>query len=184
MRFRGPVRRRLVATLAVGLLAVGCTAVPQEPAVTPTAVAAPPETQLERQTRLDFEAAEKSYRAFSREYMRLAHEGGSRAATSTMKQHAAGPYLSAMVDFSRQRRTASRKSVGELRIGYVRPGPYSPSALTLEVCEDGSRVKNLDKSGRVVSSGIVSKLTLQLRLIDKTWKVWNGDDEVVTTCGD
>jgi hypothetical protein len=182
MGLRGHVARRLVATLAVGLLAVGCSASPEEPAVTPTAVATPPETQLERQTRLDFEAAEKSYRAFVAEYDRLSRAGGATTATSAMERYGAGPYLDTMVDFLSQTKARKVRSRGQFQIGYVRPGLHTPTELTLNVCEDGTGISNVDSKGKVVSKGLAGKLTLQMRLIDNRWKVWDGSDEDVASC--
>jgi hypothetical protein len=69
-----------------------------------------------------------------------------------------------------------------VRIAYVRRGGYSPRELVLLVCEDGSKVKILNKKGKQVSHGGVSKLTLYLRPIQGRWKVWNGDQEMVRAC--
>ena len=73
---------------------------PPSPIPTPTETA-PTETALERQTRLDYEAAERSYRAFRREYRRVLADGGARKPTKVMTETAGGPYLAEYVQVIR-----------------------------------------------------------------------------------
>ena len=83
------------AVVACCALAAACT---QEPAQTsspsPTpAAATPTESQIERQMRLDYEAAEKAYRANRAEQARLYQAGGTTEATSAMRATATASYL-------------------------------------------------------------------------------------------
>lgn len=185
MKLRKRATGVLGAAVAVCVLAAACSPhapPPVAPPPSPVARATPPETALERQTRLDFEAAEKSYRAFRAEYMKVAQRGGAYEPTSTMKRFADGPYLEAMVNFTSQTKQAKKRSVGEVEIAYVRPGVYSPKELILNTCEDGTRVRNVDRRGRTVSSGVAARLTLVIRKRQGRWVVWNGDDEKVKSC--
>ena len=153
------------------------------PATSSPASATPPETAQEREERLAYEAAEKAYRTFRAEYNRLYRaEGGSAKPTIVMKDNAAGPYLRSMLAFLKHKVDNDRHSDRGVRIAYVRPGGYSPKELILLVCEDGSRVKIFDTTGKQVSHGGVSKLTLYVRPIEGRWKVWNGDQEMVRAC--
>jgi hypothetical protein len=175
---------QLGAAFALCSLATACTQPtgPQEPTPTPTpANTSPTETQLERQTRLDFEAAEKAYLAFKTEYDRLAVSGKSDKATRVMTDNAAGPYLKVMTGFLSQTIRAGQRQQGEVRVAYINRGAYSPEQLNLLVCEDGTKVKTLDRNGKA-SKGVAAKITLYVRPIDGRWKLWNGDDEVVKSC--
>ncbi len=75
--------RRAVGALACALALVGCTpAAPAEPSPSPSpAVQTPAETTQERQQRLDYAAAEKSYRTFRAEYERVLRAGGAKEPT-------------------------------------------------------------------------------------------------------
>lgn len=177
---------QLGAALALCSLAAACTQPPkpQEPTPTPApASTSPSETQLERQTRLDFEAAEKAYLAFKTEYDRLAISGRSDKPTKVMTDNAAGPYLRVMTKFLSQTVNAGQRQQGEIRVAYMNRGAYSPQQLNLLVCEDGTKVKTVDEEGNA-SKGVAAKITLYVRPVNGRWKVWNGDDEVVKSCVD
>ena len=94
LRRRGFVSVGAVVTCCA--LAAACTAEPAStstPAPTPAATT-PTESQIERQMRLDYEAAEKAYRDNIAEQDRLAKAGGVRQATPALKSTADGDYLS------------------------------------------------------------------------------------------
>ena len=169
--------------LLAGCMAADGTIPTPPPTTSAPASATPPETAQQREERLAYEAAEKAYRTFRAEYNRLYRtDGVSAKPTSVMKDNAAGPYLKSMLVFLKHKIDHERHSDRGVRIAYVRPGGYSPRELVLLVCEDGSKVKILNKKGKQVSHGGVSKLTLYLRPIQGRWKVWNGDQEMVRTC--
>ena len=89
------LRRGLVsvgAAVACCALTAACTSEPA-PAATPSPTspaATPSESQIERQMRLDYEAAEKAYRATSAEQDRLYQAGGASQATCELKATATG----------------------------------------------------------------------------------------------
>lgn len=151
------------------------------PSPTPSYQESPPETTLQRQTRLDFEAAEKSYRTFIAEKNRLGLAGGSLAPTPVMKQTAAGKYLAYYTMLLREQKKAGEKYTAGTKIGYVRRGGYSPQELTLDVCEDGSANRVLDKNGKQISKGQILLRTVYVRPIDGRWKLWNGDERGETS---
>ncbi len=96
------------AVVACCALAVACT--PEQPASAPSptpASSTPTESQIERQMRLDYEAAEKAYRATSAEQDRLYQAGGIAKATSALRATATGSYLRLNT-----RCTASHQEVG------------------------------------------------------------------------
>ena len=99
------LRRGLVtvgAAVACCALTAACTSEPAPGATSsPTPVSTTPtESQIERQMRLDYEAAEKAYRANIEEQDRLAQAGGANAATPSLKSTAEGEYLSARGSFA------------------------------------------------------------------------------------
>lgn len=181
---------RSLAAVAVGVVCLlpmaGCDSGGPSPTPTPTPTVqtSPPETSLERQQRLDFAAAEKSYRAFMAEMDRVGKAGGASTATPTMKKHAAGPLLEFYSAAARQQKQRGVKYTADTVIGYVRTGAYSPEQLSMDVCEDNSKNKVLDKNGKVVSEGEILKRTLYARPIGGVWKLWDGDERgTATTCG-
>jgi hypothetical protein len=182
-------RIRLRAAASAAVLAclvplVGCDSTAGNgPTTTPTTQPTPPETSLERQQRLDFAAAEKSYREFMAEMDRIGKAGGSKTATPTMKMYAAGPYLKFYTEAARQQETRGVKYTADTLIGYVHTGTYSQQQLTLDVCEDNSDNKVIDKNGKVVGQGQILKRTLYARPAGERWKIWNGDEQgTATSC--
>ena len=190
MNLRNRASGQLGAVLAMCSLAVACSS--PAPAA-PVASSAPPssarpsssptETQIERQRRLDFEAAEKSYRAFHAEYTRLTLVGGASAATDAMKDHAAGPYLKSMTSFLETRKRKGWGASGEVRIVYVRADAYGAAKLSLNVCEDGSHVQLLNKAGKPFRRGSIGRMTLSFRSVEGQWKVWSARQTLVASCG-
>lgn len=179
-------RARIGAAIAVACL-LSTTACDigggPSPSPSPTVQPSPPETSLERQKRLDFEAAEKSYRTFMAEYNRLAKAGGSTVATPVMKETAAGPFLEFYVGRLRDIKAEQVHHTSGVKVGWVHTGAYSPEQLTLEVCEDGSDNKVIDKNGQQVSTGQIGLRSVYSRPIDGRWKAWNGDERgTATSC--
>ena len=87
------------AVVACCALAAACSP-DQAPVSTPSPppAATPAESQIERQIRLDYEAAEKAYRANRAEQDRLYQAGGATKATSALKATATGSYLRITVE--------------------------------------------------------------------------------------
>lgn len=99
-----------------------------------------------------------------------------------MKRYASGPYLKVMVNFLTQTLQAHKRQQGTLLIPYVHAADYSPNKLSINTCGDGTRIRNIDQSGKVVSKGIALRLHLELRRFGGQWKLWNGDDKRVQSC--
>lgn len=169
------------AVLALGGVTAGCT--PDVPAPPPpTLTASPPETDLERQEREAFESAEHSYRAFRAEYGRVIRSGGSRRATPTMRRYATGEYLQAMVAFTSRYKEEEIRSKGQERIAFVRADKYQKTRLELTVCEDATQVRNYNRRGKFIGSGIAARADLQMRLMQGTWKIATADYTQVEQC--
>ena len=92
------------AAVACCALAAACTSEPapsSAPSSSPAATT-PTESQIERQIRLDYEAAEKAYRANMAEQDRLYQAGGSEKTTPELKATATGSYLRITLDSLRE----------------------------------------------------------------------------------
>jgi hypothetical protein len=161
------------AVIACCALAAACT---QEPAQTssPTPVATTPsESQIERQMRLDYEAAEEAYRANISEQDRLARAGGADRATAALRATAEGEYLSsavasvALIKRKGWRGTGSTTIIGIGRVG------WQEKHVRLVSCEDGSRLRLLDNAGKDVTPRGDSRFVQRLVVIQRAgrWKV-------------
>jgi hypothetical protein len=109
--------------------------------------------------------------------------GGTDELTPVMKANAAGPYLKVMRYFLAETKAAGYRQQGELLVQNLSQGPYSQNLLTLNVCEDGRKIRNVSKT-RPVSRGTAVELSLYVRKIDGRWKLWNGDERRVARCGE
>jgi hypothetical protein len=159
--------------------------VPPPPDSKSAVSATPPETAQEREERLAYEAAEKAYRTFAAEYARLQQQvEGPNRPTRLMTENAAGPYLKSMSDFLRYKAKHGRHVDKAVRIAYVHHGGYSKEELILLTCQDGSKVRVFNKSGKQVGRGSVSKLTLHARPVSGRWKIWSATQEVAKSCVD
>jgi hypothetical protein len=163
------------AVVACCALTAACN---QEPAQTrslsPTpAATTPSESQIERQMRLDYEAAERAYRANIAEQDRQARAGGASRATAALKATAEGEYLSsavaslALIKSRGWRGTGSTTIMGIARVG------WQEKHVRLMSCEDGSRLRLLDKADNDVTprgdSRFVQRLVVKQRA--GRWKV-------------
>lgn len=185
---RSGLARGVVAAALVGVLA-GCAGDPSPPVTAspaPSATAptetAPTETALERQTRLDFEAAEKSYRAFRAEYRRVLEAGGAKKPTKAMTDTAGGPYLAEFVPVIKAFKKLGYTQKGPEKIVYVRPGGYDPKSLILNTCEDGRNNAIYDSEGNLYGRGEIRTAQIEVRKIDGRWKLWTVDGEKVASC--
>lgn len=170
------------AILALGGLTAACTPdVPPPPP--PTLTASPPETDLEREERLAFESAEHSYRSFITEWNARAQDGGLAKPNAVMKRYAAGDYLKTQTKYLQDRRRYKVKTVGDLRVVSVTPGSYSSGDLSLDSCEDGSRVKNYTSDGKLLVGGVIARAQIRVKLIEGQWKLWDAAFTKVPSCG-
>lgn len=171
-----------VVTLACLLAVTGCTSdEPAGPAPLPTPVVqTPTETTLERQQRLDYAAAEKSYRTFRAEYNRVLRAGGAKKPTKLMKATAGGSYLAELTEVVVAYDGIGGRNSGQEKIVYVRPAGYSADELVLEVCEDSRSIIAVAPGRRL--RGEVRLARLEVRHLGGAWKVWSGSGKKVSSC--
>jgi hypothetical protein len=163
------------AVVACCSLAVACT--PEQPAITPSttpASATPTESQIERQMRLDYEAAEKAYRANRAEQARLYQAGGTTKATSEMRATATASYLRITLEALRRIKRAGWHSTGATEIvGVVANGGWRENEVGLTSCEDSSIVRFFDGSGQDVTPSTNRRYVQVLKVVklNGRWKV-------------
>ena len=137
------------AVVACCALAAACTS---EPPPTPVpAATTPAESQIERQIRLDYEAAEKAYRESIAEQDRLYRRGGATKATAALKATATGEYLRTTVGWLRDFHESRLRAEGSSTVVGIERNGWKDGSLGLTACEDGSAVKIVDRSGRDVT---------------------------------
>ena len=174
---------KIGATIAGCALVTACTpdqppTVTPTPALTPTASptpsATPTETDIERQMRLDWEAAEKAYREATLEADRLARQGVVRNASPKLKEVATGDYLNLAVDNLRLLQSQKWRFEGGVTILAVKPnGGWANTQLELLACEDNSTWKLRDERGRDVTPKDQQDYiqTLTVKNENGSWKV-------------
>jgi protein required for attachment to host cells len=163
------------AVVACCALATACTS---EPASTSTpsptsAATTPAESQIERQMRLDYEAAEEAYRDNIAEQDRLARAGGVHTATSALKSTAEGGYLSAaLASLAYIERKGWHGTGSTAILGVVQVG-WQQKRVRLMSCEDGSRLRLIDKSGKDVTPNANARFVQSLSVIKRAgrWRV-------------
>jgi hypothetical protein len=163
------------AVVACCALAAACT---QEPARTsspsPTPAATTPiESQIERQMRLDYEAAEEAYRANMAEQDRQS-ELGIAMKTRELTSTATDNYLGFVLQVLRDIRDSGWRARGATNIRGVARDGWQESQVRLVACEDNSAVKFVDKEGRDVTPTNVARTYVQhltVKRIKSGWKV-------------
>lgn len=181
-RVRG--REFVAGACLLALLGAGCSPAdpPAAPATTSAPTPTPTENAQEREQRLAYEAAEKSYREFRAEVERVYAKGGSAKPTAVMKATADGPYLKSYQQVAEAYRDLKHRSKGPLDIVFVRQDGYSPTELVLEACEDLRGIVTYDNQGKKLYAGDVRKVDLTARRVSGTWKIWSGKGEKVSGC--
>jgi hypothetical protein len=169
------------AIVACCALAAACSPDPapaSTPSPTPVATT-PAESQIERQMRLDYEAAEEAYRAAVAEHDRQAQLG--IASSAELKRTATDVYLDFTLRSLRRSRDAGWRAKGETRIVDVVGSGWQQRIVRLVACEDSSGVQFTDKRGEEVTPRIrrtyVQDLTA--RKVGKDWKVADISSTVV-----
>jgi hypothetical protein len=163
------------AVVACCALVAGCTPEPPASTLPPTPVTTTPtESQIERQMRLDYEAAEQAYRASTAEQDRLYQGGGATSASPVLKVTATGSYLTITLKSLREVHKAGWHAEGGTKIiGVVRNGGWRAGQVGLTSCEDNNAIRFLDRRGNDVTPQVerryVQKLTI-MRVRDR-WKV-------------
>jgi hypothetical protein len=164
------------AVVACCALAAGCTQEPVQtgsPSATPAATT-PTESQIERQMRLDYEAAEEAYRTNMAEQDRLYKAGGALKATPVLKATATGSYLRISLESLRDVHDAGWKATAGTKIlGVVRDGGWKGDRVGLTSCEDNEIVRFMDKSGKDVTPDGPALYVQALTIVKASgsWKV-------------
>jgi hypothetical protein len=133
--------------------------------------------------RLDYEAAEKAYRANIAEQDRQSQLGiaeKSPALTST----ATGNYLRFVLQVLRDIRDSDWRAEGTTTIRGVAPNGWRENQLQLKVCEDNSAVNFTDKKGRDVTPKNVLRTYVQdltVSRVEGRWKVSDVESRAVKT---
>ena len=152
------------------------TPTPTVPATTsPSPTATRTETDIERRMRLDFEAAERAYRASVAEQDRLSRLGVSRA-TAELKRTSAGSYLEFALMGLREIEESGWRTTGDLRIAGIARGGWQERQVDLVACEDGSKIRIVDKSGRDVTPQKATATYVQNLTIQKYGNDWKVSD--------
>jgi hypothetical protein len=163
------------AAVACCALAAACTPEPApiSTALPTSAATTSTESQIERQMRLDYEAAEKAYRNNIAEQDSLVQKGGAYRATAALKSTAEGDYLSAALAslaYIKKRRwhgTGQTTVLGVAHIG------WQQKRVRLLSCEDGSRLRLFDHAGNDVTPKGDSRFVQSLSVVQRRgrWRV-------------
>ena len=178
-------RRGLVsvgAAVACCALTAACTPDPA-PASTPSptsTAATPTESQIERQMRLDYEAAEKAYQSALAERERQGALGMAKS-TPALKASTTGAYLDLVLKALKYADDRHWRSSGSTRVlGIVRNG-WQEQSVRLIACEDSSGVRLRDKAGNDVTTQKVRTYVQDLTVdhVAGGWKVADMSTTVV-----
>jgi hypothetical protein len=169
------------AAVACCALAAACTPEPSPTSTssqTPTATTLS-ESHIERQMRLDYEAAEKAYRAAIAEHDRQAQLG--IASSAELKDTVTGVYLDFTVRSLRRSRDAGWRADGKTEIVGVVGVGWQARSLRLIACEDSSGVQFFDERGKDVTPRIRRTYVQDLTAtkIGSNWKVADISSTVV-----
>lgn len=160
----------------------GPTSSPSAPVTTAAPSSTPTESEAERDMRLDFEAAEKSYRTFFEEFHRILRAGGAKNATAKFKSVAGGPTAKRGKEIIQGYRKNRSREVGRFKVLSVEPNLYKTESVTLTTCEDARKVYNVDSKGkRVTGEGELRRLEVSVMHVKNDWKVWKMEATTVKT---
>jgi hypothetical protein len=190
MRTRTRSRVAVVAAAAAAALSLagltGCELLAGQvplPTPDPTTTSPPAETDQERTIRLDREAAVKAYMMASQESNRLGMAGGATKPTRALTDNAGGVYLEVqMNDLSFLKSKGYRADMGA-RTSVTANGGWSAKEIGLTACEDASKLRLLDKSGKEVEKNRPKRFvqTLTATKVDGRWKITDVDSKIVKT---
>lgn len=167
-----------LATVPLLLLTLSCTrADPPKPSPsptpTPTAAITPTESSIEKQQRLDYEAADQAYRDKTAEVDRLFNVGSSKV-SSKVEDTATTRHLKEISELLDQvGGNGLHTTGGTTIIGVVRNGWQSKTVL-LDACEDVSAARLFKGKKDITPSG--SKYYVQHLTVVKTKGQWKVDE--------
>ena len=143
------------------------------PRVSPTPSAIPNETDLERRERLDFEAAVKAYRDNVDEQDRQAQLGIAQE-TTILKQTSQGRYLKFTLASLATIRKRGWRAQGVSDVAGLSRGGWKKGELEIVACEDGSKIRFVDKRGKDVTPGNLRRIFVQtytVVAVEGRWKL-------------
>jgi hypothetical protein len=164
------------AVVAFCALAAACTQEPAQtssPSATPAATT-PIESEIERQMRLDYEAAKRAYRSSTAEQDRLYQAGGATKATAALRATATGSYLEITLKSLREVHESGWYAKGSTKIiGVVANGGWREGRVGLTSCEDNNAIQFFDRRGDDVTPKNERRYVQELTVVKVTerWKV-------------
>ena len=179
--------KKLYAGLLVVLALVACTPTGSgvesspTPIVVPEGTPSPAVSSTPSQEELSAEA-ERVYRTFFNEWIRLEREGGADEPTQILVENGAEGYLEGVSLMLKEQRQRGETAGGPLPIVTVKPDPGmsaegSDPRLTLAVCEDHSAGWYRDEDGQRL--GLLLQGRVFLKEIDAQFRVvWARTKEV------
>jgi hypothetical protein len=184
VKLRNRAFSQLGAALAVCSLAAACTqqGTPEPTPASPPTSSSPAETQLERETRLAFQEAEKAYRANMAEQDRVFGRGGVEKPTRVLRETSDGHYLTFIAEGLRAAKKEGWRTDNPTIIVAVNSESYARNTVTLSSCEDNRKVHLVyDDGRRIRPAGTRMYIqTLTVRSSNGRWKVVNFDSDQVS----
>jgi hypothetical protein len=163
------------AAVACCALTAACTSgpAPSNASSASPAATTPTESQIEREMRLDYEAAEKAYRHNMTEQDRQSRLGVA-VKTEDLKSTASGNYLLFVLQVLRDIRDSGWRARGSTTIRGIARDGWQKDQVRLSACEDNSSVTFVDKKGRDVTPKNVVRIYVQDLTVNRLggrWKV-------------
>lgn len=179
----------IAATLAIAVTSLsGCQwltaqTTPSVPPATATPNPTPPETSMEREMRLDKEAAVKAYLTAAKEADRLVMAGGATKPTKVLLATTGGEYLKTTMYGLRLFKEKGWRTDRPPTTAVFADGGWSPDNIGLTACEDSSKVKFLDKKGKEVFKDRDMRYVQTLTATKKNgvWKITDLESKAVKT---
>jgi len=174
--------RGLAAAVAVGACLAatsGCDWIVQQIPSGPTPGTVQPtstETAQEHTMRLDKEAAKNAYVNGWTEMDRLVMAGGADKPTKKLTDDFSGTYLADNVEALQLFKKNGWHNDKSAPLRVTADQGWSASKIELTACEDSSKVRTLDRSGREVNKGGV-RLIVQTLVAKKTGDRWKIDSQ-------
>jgi hypothetical protein len=177
-------REGLALALALSLsFALGSCTFPRapSPAPHPSVTTSPSESSAEKKQRLAFEEAETAYRHNMDEQDRLYASGGVQEPTQVLEDTTTGAYLDFIIDDLRYIKREGLHILGPTSIVGVAHIAWTGDTVSLKTCEDNSKSRVLDRSGRDRTPK-TSRRYVQILSVVKAggrWKVAEGETQKV-----